>query len=306
VRAFLRNRLGMSMADWSKDVNDAVPVELDGLEVWEVADRVLAARLGGASLDDCLQAERARGLLPPGELATPILRRITPTVEQLVTIGRSDVEPSSLDVNVALSGGTALIGTVAHLRGDVLHTVTYSRLAPAARLIAWVRLLALTAAWPSRSFEAVTIGRAREGAARGAKVTTSRIVLEGNPAARRAAAIDYLERLLDLFRRAMREPLPLYCKTSAAWAEAAYRGKPAAKAAETAWASEFNFAREDQDPEHVLVLGGVVGFERVVTAGAPRDDESGDGWQSNEATRFGRLARRLWDDVLDHEELAEG
>jgi exodeoxyribonuclease V gamma subunit len=307
VRAFLRHRLGMSMADWSRDVNDALPIELDGLALWGVADRVLAARLAGASLDDCLAAERARGLLPPGELASPILHRITPTIEQLVTFGHSDIEPSSLDVNVPLSQGTSLIGTVAHLRGDVLQTVTYSRLAPSARLIAWVRLLAVSAAWPDRSFGAVTIGRARDGAVRGAKVTTATIAsLGGDAATRQSTAIEHLETLLDLFRRALREPLPLYCKTSAAWAEAVYRHKPGERPAETAWTSAYNFPREDQDPEHQLVLGGVVGFERLLAeAGAPRDDEGGDGWDNSEPTRLGRLAGRLWDGLLDREVLVD-
>jgi exodeoxyribonuclease V gamma subunit len=306
VRAFLRQRLGMSMADWSTDVDDALPIELDGLEVWKVAERLLSARLAGASLGDCLAAERARGLLPPGELATPILRKLTPTLEQLVAFGHSEVEPSSLDVNVSLSHGTALIGTVAHLRGDTLHTVTYSRLAPAARLIAWVRLLALTAAWPDRSFEAVTIGRNRDGAPR-AKVTTATIAaLGGDPATRHAAAVEYLDTLLDLYRRAMREPLPLYCKTTAAWADAAYWNKPAEKAADAAWTSAYNFPKEDREPEHQLVLGGVVGFDRVVAqAGAPRADEDGVGWERSETTRFGRLARRLWDGLLDHEDLVD-
>jgi hypothetical protein len=50
----------------------------------------------------------------------------------------------------------------------------------------------------------------------------------------------------------------------------------------------------------------VVGFDRVVAqAGAPRADEDGVGWERSETTRFGRLARRLWDGLLDHEDLVD-
>jgi exodeoxyribonuclease V gamma subunit len=306
VRAFLRNRLGVSLADRSREIDDALPIDLDALERWGVAERLLAARLSGANRDDCIAAERARGLLPPGELATPVLANIMPTVEQLVVLGHSGVELTSLDINVAVSAGTTLIGTVAHLRGDVLHTVTYSGVSPAHRLIAWVRLLALSAAWPDRRFEALTIGRAREGA-RGAKVTTAKInALGGDPTTCQAAAIEYLQTLVDLYRRGMREPLPIYCKTTAAWAGAAYHGRDAHKAASNAWTSGFNYPREDRDPEHQLVLGGVMGLDWVLAqTGTPRDDEKSDGWEAGEPTRFGRYARRLWDGPLDHEELAD-
>ncbi|HXY46058.1 MAG TPA: exodeoxyribonuclease V subunit gamma, partial [Acidimicrobiales bacterium] len=72
VRAFLRNRFGVSLAERSRDVDDAVPIDLDALETWGVAERMLAALLAGAELEDCVAAERARGLLPPGQLATPV------------------------------------------------------------------------------------------------------------------------------------------------------------------------------------------------------------------------------------------
>ena len=32
MRAFLRQRLGISVADYSDEVEDALPIELDGLE----------------------------------------------------------------------------------------------------------------------------------------------------------------------------------------------------------------------------------------------------------------------------------
>ncbi|MGO8876612.1 MAG: exodeoxyribonuclease V subunit gamma [Acidimicrobiales bacterium] len=306
VRAFLRHRLGISLTDRARDVGDALPIDLDGLERWGVAERILTARLAGAELDDCIAAERARGLLPPGELATPVLDMITPAIEQLVAVGRSDVEPTSLDINIELPDATGLIGTVADLQGDVLHTVTYSSLSPSHRLIAWGRLLALSAAWPERAFEAVTIGRAREGA-RGATVTAASIrALGGDPATRQQVALRFLGTLLDLYRRGLCEPLPLYLKTSAAWTAAARDRKDAAKAASKAWTSDFNYPRENRDREHVLVLGGEVSFDSMLAgSGQPGPGEEGDGWAASEATRFGRYARRLWDDLLDHEELVD-
>ena len=271
------------MTDRSRDLDDAVPIELDSLERWEVAERILAARLAGASLEACLAAERARGPLPPGELAAPLLEGIIPAIEQLVAVGQSDIEPSSLDVNVSLSDDDTLIGTVAHLRGDVLHTVTYSSVSPAHRLIAWARLLALSAAWPERPFQAMTIGRARRGA-KGATITAAVIpALGADAASRQEAGVDSLRALLDLYRRGMREPLPIYNRTSAAWAEATRAGQDPRAAAGKCWTSDYDFAKEDGDPEHVLVLGSVLDFEAVlVLAGVPHDDETGGGWASAE------------------------
>jgi hypothetical protein len=101
----------------------------------------------------------------------------------------------------------------------------------------------------------------------------------------------------------MREPLPLYSATSAAYADAAAGGHNAAAAARKAWKSEWNFDKEDKELEHQFVLGGVLDFDDLLL-GAPRTDEAGDGWNMSEATRFGRCARRLWDGLLTVEELA--
>jgi len=63
---------------------------------------------------------------------------------------------------------------------------------------------------------------------------------------------------------------PAKYSTVVAWADAAYRNKPAEKAADAAWTSAYNFPKEDQEPEHQLVLGAVMRFDRVVAqAGAP-------------------------------------
>jgi exodeoxyribonuclease V gamma subunit len=299
IRAFLAARLGLRLFDRSRELDDALPVELDGLEQWHVAERLLAARMAGAGRDACIEAEMARGLLPPGALADPILNQIVPVVEELVEAAQEERPPVSLDVRVTLPDGTALVGTVAGVRGDLIHTVTYSRVAASHRLLAWVRLLALSAAWPGRPFEACTIGRYREG--RKHRITIARLA-----PLRPEVAVEQLADLVDLWRRAMREPVPLYCRTSAAWAEARYRGRDPAWAAAKQWTSDFNIPKEDKDAEHRLVFGGVepVPFE-VLAAEPPRSDEAGAGWAADEPGRLGRYARRLWDGLLSHEEIID-
>ncbi len=73
MRAFLRERLGISLRDKTRDFEDAIPVELDALERWQIADRVLTRMLGRRRRGTCLAAESARGALPPGMLADAVL-----------------------------------------------------------------------------------------------------------------------------------------------------------------------------------------------------------------------------------------
>ena len=83
VRAFLRQRLGISVGDYADEVADALPVELDALERWGVGQRLLDGVLAGASIEACIAAEIARGMLPPGQLATPVIARVRPIVAHI-------------------------------------------------------------------------------------------------------------------------------------------------------------------------------------------------------------------------------
>ena len=87
VRAFLRERLKISLAEKTRDFEDAIPLELEALEQWKVADRMLEAQLGGASAASCHAVEIARGALPPGLLADPVLQKISVPVDELVAGG---------------------------------------------------------------------------------------------------------------------------------------------------------------------------------------------------------------------------
>jgi exodeoxyribonuclease V gamma subunit len=210
-----------------------------------------------------------------------------------------------VEVNARLADGRFLRGTAPGVRGDVLGTVTYSRVNPRHRLAAWVRLLALTASHPQRDFEAVTIGRARAGADDRARVTVARILVPGaNPDERRERATAALARLIDVYDRGLREALPIACMTSAAYAAAARSATSPVAAARKAWESTWAFDREDREPDHLLVLGGERTIEEVLFE-RPRADEQGDGWHAADETRFGRYARRVWDDLLAVEKVVD-
>jgi exodeoxyribonuclease V gamma subunit len=304
VRAFLRQRLGIVLRDGADEIADGLPIELDGLERWGVGQRLLEARLRGTDGGVAIKAERARGMLPPGVLGVPAIKQLYPIVDAIATeAGKLLVDGANgdpVDVRVQLPDGRLLNGTVAGINGELLLTTTFSRVAAKHRLAAWVRLLALTAAWPQRPFAAATVGRGR---GRDDVRVAGLGPLAEDADDRGQLASDHLARLVDLYDRGMREPLPIFCKTSAAYAGAAGTGQDAQDAARAEWESDWRFDREDKELEHQLVLGGQRAL-RELTEIEPREDEAGDGWPEDEETRLGRCARRLWDGLLTREELS--
>jgi exodeoxyribonuclease V gamma subunit len=300
VKSFLRRRLGVVLSDRDDELEDALPVDLDGLQQWHVGERLVEARLAGLDKATCAAAERARGMLPPAQLGEAMLNRIGRKVDAIVDAALAATPSSdvtSVEVNTRLPDGVPLVGTVPGVAGGTIRNVTYSRVAAKHRLVAWVRLLAATVAHPECDYTAVTVGRAPWGQG----TATMKLTLAGDSQRRQRYALQQLGDLVDLYRRGLCEPLPLYCKTSFAYAWAVKRGRNPVDDARKEWESEYDHDREDREPEHRLVLGGVATLDEVL-ADKPRDDETGNGWPSDEVTRFGRYARHLWDPVLDREE----
>jgi exodeoxyribonuclease V gamma subunit len=305
VRAFLRARLGISPRGGVDELQDGMPVELDALERWGVGQRLLEARLRGVDGRTACLAEIARGTLPPGVLGEPVITRVYPIVDAIVAQAQALAGAGAatggepVDIRVPLGGGRLLTGTVSGVSGDVLLTTTYSRVSPRHRLAAWARLLALSATRPDTPFTAITVGRASgEDDVRIARIPP----LDGDPARRAAIAGDQLALLVELHDRGMREPLPIYCLTSAAYAAAALAGRDPVEAARGAWETEYLYEREDREPEHRLALGGVRTLAELI-AQPPAEDERGDGWPAAQTSRLGRYAVRLWEGLLAREEI---
>jgi exodeoxyribonuclease V gamma subunit len=302
AKAFLAGRLGVRLSEPRDEISDALPVELDPLEGWGVGQRLLDALLAGADEQEAYRAELARGLLPPGHLAVPVIRERLPVAAEIARVARAeagDAARAPLEIHVPLADGRLLYGGLLAVRGEVLLQPTFSRVQARQRLTAWVRLVAATATDPARAWSAVTVGRGR-----GDRILVVRIPpLGADPAARARAAQTELARLIDLYDRGMREPLPLPCRTAAAYVEALRRGEDPREAADGEWRSSWGrdnwIDREDAAPEAVLVWG-----ERAIDAllaEPPALGEAGEGWAESERCRFGRLARRLWDPLLERE-----
>ena len=285
VQAFLRQRLGVRVPEEDDDVSDALETDLGGLAKWDVGERMLRARLSGVETPAFLQAELRRGTLPPARLGFTVLDDLQRAVDELVAVCLPvhHGPPLSLDVALDLGGGRRLTGTVGSLHGDVVVSSSYSTLAPKHRLAAWVRLLAVAATQPERPWRAVTTGR---GPYR--KPTwRSTLRVPDDPLA-------VLRQLVDLRDRGLREPLPIAPAASAAYADRRRGGATVDEAVATAdkeWGSLFG----DGKDRHLVYVHGVGAPLSGLLTAPPEADEAA--W-SDDPSRFGVLARRLWTPLL--------
>jgi exodeoxyribonuclease V gamma subunit len=285
VKEFLRQRVGLSLFTAEEQDTDSLPVDLNGLALWAVGDRLLRDRLAGRPLDRCRQAEWRRGELPPGALGEAVLARVLDDVEPIVSAAQPYLvgESGDRDVDVALPDGSRVVGTVGGLHGSVLLRVEFSRLAAKQRVRAWVRLLALTAA-TRESWRAVTIGRGQKfGLAMAA----------AGPLDPDQAAADLAE-LVALRRAGLREPLPLPTVAGHTYATVRRGGADPAGALEEAlrkWTT--GAGAERADAAHVRAWGPDAGPGVLTVPGPP----------GGEPTRFGTLALQVWSPLLTAEDV---
>ena len=301
VRTFLRRRLGITVGDYDDEIEDALPIELDDLEKYGVGNRLLDTLLHGATPQAAVDAEFARGFLPPGALGQAVVDEVWPKVDAVLTCARDvldlQAEPESVDVRAILADGRTLSGTVSGVAGR--H--------PALGLLCDPRPAA-----PHRRVGAPC--RAHRGAPRASVPGDHR---RTPPGARRRSrgsgrSVTIRKSARDrarVPRRARRPHGPRAARAAAHRLQDVARlrggGEQGVRPARTVgrreqWASEFRFDKEDKEPEHLLAFGGQqpLGF---LLAPPPRPDERD--WHATDGTRFGVLARRLWAGVFAHEKV---
>lgn len=271
---------------WDVDaVEDAMPVEIDALQEWQVGDRMLDDMLRGMRPEDAQQAEWRRGSLPPGRLGWRKAQELRDSAAGLAVAAQQHRRqaPKAFDVDIEVGPGRRVTGTVPRVYGDRLLFVTYSKLDGRHLLESWLRLLALTAQYPGREWSAVCIGRPKRG-------NTPRERLLASP----ADAVGILGDLVAIYDAGRREPIPLPLKTSYAWAEARYNRGSAEREAGFRWNSN-RFPGENEQPAHVQVWG--IRAPLNVLLQPVRAGEEHDG----ENTRLGAYSARLWLPMLNAE-----
>ncbi|WP_280357849.1 exodeoxyribonuclease V subunit gamma [Nocardia otitidiscaviarum] len=286
VRAFLWQRLGIRVPEEEEEIDDRLPIALDGLTKWSMGERMLAARLNGVEADMLRAAEWRRGTLPPARMGAAVLDDIEGTVDQLVRVARPmhEIPGRTIDVAVDLGDGRRLTGTVADVHDDALLRATYSRLAPKHRLAAWVRLLALAASGSHQSWRALTLGRGQFRNPVWQSTLTA-------PDAATARAI--LRQLVHLRDAGLTEPLPIAPSATAVYADRRCKGATVDDATLSA-EQDFDSAYGERTDRYLRqVWGPALRFPDLTRAPA---EHGGD-----EPTRFGELARMLWNPLLANE-----
>ncbi|HEX6255664.1 MAG TPA: exodeoxyribonuclease V subunit gamma [Euzebyales bacterium] len=306
ARAFVRRRLGLSLpGDDAEPTSEAIPSTLRGLDAWRVGDAIVQAWLDGEDAARAVEVVRARGLVPPGDLATADMQTVTERARRIISLcERIGIEPATprvgRDVDVTLPDGRRLTGTVADTVAAGVLSVGYSKVSPKRRLATWAQWLALVVFDPTTRWKAVTVGRHawRSNQAQAGVLEPVRLPSDDHG----ATALHLLQRLVDLFDRGMRAPIPLYCDSSAKSAEQRRRGEPPTKFVDKEWetTSYAPFPREDVDPYHLLVLGGQIPTEALFAERCIDADEAS--WVDDDDRRLVAYAWRLWEPILDTEQ----
>jgi exodeoxyribonuclease V gamma subunit len=285
IRALLRLRAQLRLTHEEEADAEQIPIALHGLDTWSIGNRLLQRHLDGIDLDQLVAAEWRRGALPPRALGTRTLAPVASEVASLAAV----VEPylaadrEAHDVELEL-GGRTVAGTVGTVHGRQIVTVLYSWLGAKHRLQAWIQLLALSAAAPDVPWQAVTVGRG------------GRSILGPVPADFARQVLDDLITLYDLGRN---EPLPFAPKTSAQYARIRIEGKSVAAlqgVLQREWTGDRSRGGE-RDADYARFLPASV-TDLLAERSRPQDARG----SLAEPSRFGSLARRVWQPVLSCEE----
>jgi len=209
---FFERQLGLDLGDDDTTLEAAEPIELAGLEKWQVGDRLLKHALERSDPELTRQALRAGGKLPLGVVGDCELEEIEQTAQQLAAAAAPDLAGVAVDLEVDLSvGATRLRGTLRQVRPAGLVQVSYSRDSGPRELQTWLQHLVLCVLKP----KGVELRSAL--ICRGEKPGQAPVVVAFGPVADAKAE---LAALVELYQVGCRLPLPLLPRTSWTFASA--------------------------------------------------------------------------------------
>lgn len=278
-RTFARRRMRITIPEADERADDELPVELDALARWSIADRLLSGLTRGYALEGLVGRELGRDSLPAGELGVdPLERAEARAVEILAAAVEAGFDPRAhhQHAGVVETPAGRLSGAVTADPGaGIIADVTPSRLKGKQRFALYLRVLFLTALDSDVPWRGLLVGR---HAWRSQTDVVTIGPVPGGTAERGAAARARLGDLIDLYREGMTRPLPIFSETSYTWMTA----RPARREIDTerSWVpDEYRFGTEADDEYHLLLFPGLVTLDDLL------------------ASEFPALAARIWEPV---------
>ncbi len=208
---FLRHRLGLVLPRDEDAIDDREPFALHNLRRYEVENRFLSDVLAGQDLESAAELIRARGILPPGGAGTLAFGELCRSARNFAEVVRRHVAPAlapPLSVHETL-GRFTVRATIDHLRGERLVRLRLANLKAKDFLRVWFEHLLLNLHGKKTSLVFGNENREATG-------------YEFPPV---DGAEKILVSLLEIYWHGLREPLPLFPRTSWKFAEKLFAGK---------------------------------------------------------------------------------
>lgn len=273
AKAFLRRRAGLYPSDEEDEPQlDEMPLSLDGLQQWQIGDRLLRAHLAGTPLADLRMPELLRGELPPFQLGSGVLDQVAAEVVKIARAAEPHLgdtaESRWIDVDL---GGTRITGLVPGIHGDKAVEVGFSAIKGKQQLRSWITLLVLRCSHPEVDWRSVCVGK-------GGRVNTLGPISTSDARAR-------LSELVTLYAQGLREWLPLPPNTAAREVATSRTGGDP-RPVRSAW-----------DYEHDAAWGMFVGNYLDTLRAVPSTPAD----RTTVRSRFEALAHRVFEPLLDAE-----
>ncbi len=245
VKFLLRQRLGLQLQLDEQVLEGQEPFTLDGRQRYTLRQHLLEWQLESLDPKQAARLAHAQGLLPHGQVGAhwfqqewDALRPFTVRVQRLLHAGLRD--PVAVDAEF---GGVRVRGTVDALTTTGLIGYRPATIKPKDRLRLWLQHL-LFNALPPQDLPTTSHWLGLDGE------------LHLQPVADASARIT---RLMQWYQHGLRDPLPLFERSSWAYADARDRGKgsdAALKAARAQWEGNYHSDGESQDPWLALAFRG--------------------------------------------------
>lgn len=143
AKDFLRSSAGVRLFN-PPELDDELPLLLNGLDEWGIRDRLLAAFKQGLNPAQASSLEVERELLPPGQIGRRLLEQQLEVAEQQWRRAWPDWTADAADHRVELTLGNVVLADTVRTRGGRIVNVTAGQ-GTKTQVEPWLELLALAA-----------------------------------------------------------------------------------------------------------------------------------------------------------------